>query len=165
MSPALPPDGQDGPSSSPGAEQQAAGPAPPAAAPLKTTAYARKTAQLLGLANELRALSVSHDVQLPSLVVCGESQGAGRGVCGKHQPLHTAAAAVAAAAAHAKAPGQSRLCDLCTALGDQGAVWGAGVAPGNQSAGKSSLVEALAGVALPRATGTCTRCPTEVRLR
>ncbi|KAF8059174.1 mx [Scenedesmus sp. PABB004] len=35
---------------------------------------------------------------------------------------------------------------------------------GNQSAGKSSVLERLAGVKLPRAAGTCTRCPTEVRL-
>ncbi|KAG2501873.1 hypothetical protein HYH03_000371 [Edaphochlamys debaryana] len=39
------------------------------------------------------------------------------------------------------------------------------VVAGNQSSGKSSVVEALAGVALPRAAGTCTRCPTEVRMR
>ncbi|WIA22587.1 hypothetical protein OEZ86_009572 [Tetradesmus obliquus] len=35
---------------------------------------------------------------------------------------------------------------------------------GNQSAGKSSLLERLCGVRLPRAAGTCTKCPTEVRL-
>ncbi|EFJ53241.1 dynamin-related GTPase [Volvox carteri f. nagariensis] len=39
------------------------------------------------------------------------------------------------------------------------------VVGGNQSSGKSSLVEAIAEVALPRASGTCTRCPTELRLR
>ena len=33
---------------------------------------------------------------------------------------------------------------------------------GKQSAGKSSLVEALTGVQLPRSNGTCTRCPIEV---
>ena len=33
---------------------------------------------------------------------------------------------------------------------------------GKQSAGKSSLVEALTGIALPRAHRTCTRCPIEV---
>ncbi|PNH08937.1 Interferon-induced GTP-binding protein MxB [Tetrabaena socialis] len=38
------------------------------------------------------------------------------------------------------------------------------VIAGNQSSGKSSVVEAIAGVALPRAPGTCTRCPTEVRM-
>ncbi|KAF8340500.1 uncharacterized protein EI90DRAFT_2906014, partial [Cantharellus anzutake] len=32
---------------------------------------------------------------------------------------------------------------------------------GSQSAGKSSLIEAISGVPLPRASGTCTRCPTE----
>ncbi|KAF7304101.1 hypothetical protein MIND_00641600 [Mycena indigotica] len=35
---------------------------------------------------------------------------------------------------------------------------------GNQSAGKSSLIEAISGISLPRASGTCTRCPTECRL-
>ncbi|TCD67244.1 hypothetical protein EIP91_000373 [Steccherinum ochraceum] len=35
---------------------------------------------------------------------------------------------------------------------------------GNQSAGKSSLVEAISGISLPRATDTCTRCPIECRL-
>jgi len=36
---------------------------------------------------------------------------------------------------------------------------------GNQSAGKSSLLEAISQVRLPRASGTCTRCPMEVVLR
>lgn len=35
---------------------------------------------------------------------------------------------------------------------------------GAQSAGKSSLVESISGITLPRAAGTCTRCPTECRL-
>ncbi|KAG8903486.1 hypothetical protein FRB99_003229 [Tulasnella sp. 403] len=35
---------------------------------------------------------------------------------------------------------------------------------GNQSAGKSSLVEALSGITVPRSSGTCTRCPMECRL-
>ena len=35
---------------------------------------------------------------------------------------------------------------------------------GNQSAGKSSLIEAISRVKLPRASGTCTRCPMEVVL-
>lgn len=35
---------------------------------------------------------------------------------------------------------------------------------GSQSAGKSSLIEAISGISLPRASGTCTRCPTECRL-
>ena len=35
---------------------------------------------------------------------------------------------------------------------------------GQQSCGKSSLTEAISGVAMPRAAGTCTRCPTELRL-
>ncbi|KZT10439.1 P-loop containing nucleoside triphosphate hydrolase protein [Laetiporus sulphureus 93-53] len=35
---------------------------------------------------------------------------------------------------------------------------------GNQSAGKSSLVEAISGITVPRDAGTCTRCPIECRL-
>jgi len=35
---------------------------------------------------------------------------------------------------------------------------------GNQSAGKSSLIEAISQVKMPRAMGTCTRCPMEVVL-
>ncbi|KAK7040880.1 hypothetical protein VNI00_009476 [Paramarasmius palmivorus] len=35
---------------------------------------------------------------------------------------------------------------------------------GNQSAGKSSVVEAISGISLPRDAGTCTRCPIECRL-
>ncbi|KAI0250048.1 P-loop containing nucleoside triphosphate hydrolase protein [Lactifluus subvellereus] len=37
-------------------------------------------------------------------------------------------------------------------------------AMGWQSAGKSSLIEAISGIKLPRASGTCTRCPTECQL-
>lgn len=36
---------------------------------------------------------------------------------------------------------------------------------GVQSAGKSSLIEAMSGITLPRAGGTCTRCPTYCRLK
>jgi GTPase SAR1 family protein len=35
---------------------------------------------------------------------------------------------------------------------------------GNQSAGKSSLIEAISRIKVPRASGTCTRCPMEVVL-
>ncbi|KAL1943454.1 hypothetical protein VTO73DRAFT_4529 [Trametes versicolor] len=35
---------------------------------------------------------------------------------------------------------------------------------GNQSAGKSSLIEAIAQISVPRDAGTCTRCPMEIRL-
>src|SRR5277367_1161000 len=35
---------------------------------------------------------------------------------------------------------------------------------GNQSAGKSSLIESISQIKVPRATGTCTRCPMEVIL-
>ncbi|KAH7929544.1 hypothetical protein BV22DRAFT_1102356 [Leucogyrophana mollusca] len=35
---------------------------------------------------------------------------------------------------------------------------------GSQSAGKSSLIESISGIKLPRAAGTCTRCPTECKL-
>jgi GTP-binding protein EngB required for normal cell division len=36
---------------------------------------------------------------------------------------------------------------------------------GDQSAGKSSVIQRICGVNLPRSSGTCTRCPIEVRLR
>ncbi|KAG9102361.1 hypothetical protein FS749_004147 [Ceratobasidium sp. UAMH 11750] len=36
---------------------------------------------------------------------------------------------------------------------------------GSQSVGKSSLIESISGIALPRAMGTCTRCPIECRLK
>lgn len=36
---------------------------------------------------------------------------------------------------------------------------------GNQSAGKSSLIETISGITLPRSLGTCTRCPIEVMLK
>ena len=35
---------------------------------------------------------------------------------------------------------------------------------GNQSSGKSSLIEAICQIQVPRASGTCTRCPMEVSL-
>ncbi|KAL7276404.1 hypothetical protein RUND412_000609 [Rhizina undulata] len=35
---------------------------------------------------------------------------------------------------------------------------------GNQSAGKSSLIEAISEIKVPRYTGTCTRCPLEISL-
>ncbi|TFK66013.1 hypothetical protein BDN72DRAFT_772573 [Pluteus cervinus] len=35
---------------------------------------------------------------------------------------------------------------------------------GSQSSGKSSLIESISGITLPRDTGTCTRCPIECRL-
>ncbi|KAI0041018.1 hypothetical protein FA95DRAFT_1565838 [Auriscalpium vulgare] len=35
---------------------------------------------------------------------------------------------------------------------------------GNQSAGKSSVVEAISGIRVPRDSGTCTRCPMECRM-
>ncbi|KAH9917091.1 P-loop containing nucleoside triphosphate hydrolase protein [Amylocystis lapponica] len=35
---------------------------------------------------------------------------------------------------------------------------------GSQSAGKSSLIESISGITLPRASGTCTRAPTECKL-
>ncbi|KIM82118.1 hypothetical protein PILCRDRAFT_485567 [Piloderma croceum F 1598] len=35
---------------------------------------------------------------------------------------------------------------------------------GNQSAGKSSVVEAISGINVPRDAGTCTRCPMECRM-
>ncbi|RPD70203.1 hypothetical protein L226DRAFT_574923 [Lentinus tigrinus ALCF2SS1-7] len=38
------------------------------------------------------------------------------------------------------------------------------VMTGNQSSGKSSVVEAISGISVPRDSGTCTRCPIECRL-
>src|SRR5271167_2926010 len=35
---------------------------------------------------------------------------------------------------------------------------------GNQSVGKSSLIEAISQIKVPRAAGACTKCPMEVRL-
>jgi GTPase SAR1 family protein len=35
---------------------------------------------------------------------------------------------------------------------------------GSQSTGKSSLIESISGIKFPRASGTCTRCPTERKL-
>ena len=35
---------------------------------------------------------------------------------------------------------------------------------GNQSAGKSSLLEAISQIKVPRSAGTCTRCPMEIKL-
>jgi len=35
---------------------------------------------------------------------------------------------------------------------------------GDQSSGKSSLMSAIAGLTLPRSTGTCTRCPIHIRV-
>ncbi|KAF8310309.1 P-loop containing nucleoside triphosphate hydrolase protein [Clavulina sp. PMI_390] len=51
------------------------------------------------------------------------------------------------------------------ALGGQGVVDLPRIAViGNQSAGKSSLIEAISGITVPRSVGTCTRCPMECRL-
>ncbi|KAJ5759324.1 hypothetical protein N7520_006480 [Penicillium odoratum] len=36
---------------------------------------------------------------------------------------------------------------------------------GDQSTGKSSLIEAISGIRVPRSAGTCTRCPMEIILR
>ncbi|KAJ5225604.1 hypothetical protein N7468_006829 [Penicillium chermesinum] len=35
---------------------------------------------------------------------------------------------------------------------------------GDQSTGKSSLIESISGIKVPRSTGTCTRCPMEINL-
>ncbi|KAL2911333.1 hypothetical protein HK105_209197, partial [Polyrhizophydium stewartii] len=68
-------------------------------------AYARRARRLLELVNALRGAGAHMDIDLPTVVVCG-----------------------------------------------------------NQSVGKSSLIEAVCGIELPRSDGTCTRCVTEVRL-
>ncbi|KAG8894909.1 hypothetical protein FRB99_000918 [Tulasnella sp. 403] len=39
------------------------------------------------------------------------------------------------------------------------------VVVGSQSVGKSSLIESMSGISLPRDSGTCTRCPMECRLQ
>ncbi|KIO22290.1 hypothetical protein M407DRAFT_216692, partial [Tulasnella calospora MUT 4182] len=39
------------------------------------------------------------------------------------------------------------------------------VVVGSQSVGKSSLIESMSGITLPRNSGTCTRCPMECRLQ
>ncbi|KAG8898578.1 hypothetical protein FRB99_007344 [Tulasnella sp. 403] len=39
------------------------------------------------------------------------------------------------------------------------------VVVGSQSVGKSSLIESMSGLSLPRDTGTCTRCPMECKLQ
>ncbi|MCJ1380280.1 hypothetical protein MMC17_003383 [Xylographa soralifera] len=36
---------------------------------------------------------------------------------------------------------------------------------GDQSAGKSSLIESISDIALPKKSGTCTRCPMEIKLK
>ncbi|KZT39444.1 P-loop containing nucleoside triphosphate hydrolase protein [Sistotremastrum suecicum HHB10207 ss-3] len=63
---------------------------------------------------------------------------------------------------------RKRLMDLITQLRGLGAQADLDlpriVCIGNQSAGKSSLVEAISGITVPRDAGTCTRCPTECRL-
>ncbi|KAI9349478.1 P-loop containing nucleoside triphosphate hydrolase protein [Zopfochytrium polystomum] len=64
----------------------------------------------------------------------------------------------------------NRLLQLINSLRDSGAQLNFDlnlptvVVCGNQSAGKSSVIEALCGVPLPRADGTCTRTVTEVRM-
>ena len=73
---------------------------------LGSTAYSSLSAGVIDLGNQLRALGVTSDIRLPTLVTAG-----------------------------------------------------------NQSSGKSSVVEAIAGIPLPRSSGTCTRCPTDVRMR
>ncbi|KAJ3113830.1 hypothetical protein HDU96_002872 [Phlyctochytrium bullatum] len=72
---------------------------------LKTSAFGERARRLVQLVNSMRDAGAHMDIDLPTVVVCG-----------------------------------------------------------NQSVGKSSLIEALCGVVLPRAEGTCTRCVTEVRM-
>ncbi|KAJ3214590.1 hypothetical protein HDU67_001455 [Dinochytrium kinnereticum] len=72
---------------------------------LKTSAFGERARRLVQLVNTMRDAGAHMDLDLPTVVVCG-----------------------------------------------------------NQSVGKSSLIEALCGVVLPRAEGTCTRSVTEVRM-
>ncbi|KAG9296191.1 hypothetical protein G9A89_014783 [Geosiphon pyriformis] len=69
------------------------------------SSYHRGASQYIKIINDLRNLGAQHEVDLPTVVFCG-----------------------------------------------------------NQSAGKSSLLEAISGVQLPRSDGTCTRCVMEIRL-
>ncbi|TRM70037.1 P-loop containing nucleoside triphosphate hydrolase protein [Schizophyllum amplum] len=63
------------------------------------------------------------------------------------------------------APGRRAMLDLVNNLHSTGATDLPQIAViGSQSAGKSSLIESISGITLPRAAGTCTRCPTECRL-
>ncbi|KAJ3292517.1 hypothetical protein HK104_005215 [Borealophlyctis nickersoniae] len=72
---------------------------------LENSAYAQRARRLMRMVNSMRDAGAYMDLDLPTVVVCG-----------------------------------------------------------NQSVGKSSVLEALCGIVLPRAEGTCTRCVTEVRL-
>ncbi|TPX71072.1 hypothetical protein SpCBS45565_g01349 [Spizellomyces sp. 'palustris'] len=72
---------------------------------LETSAYANRARRLIKMVNTMRDAGAHMDLDLPTIVVCG-----------------------------------------------------------NQSVGKSSVIEALCGLVLPRNEGTCTRCVTEVRL-
>ncbi|KAJ3297651.1 hypothetical protein HK104_000284 [Borealophlyctis nickersoniae] len=72
---------------------------------LENSAYAERARRLMRMVNSMRDAGAYMDLDLPTVVVCG-----------------------------------------------------------NQSVGKSSVLEALCGIVLPRAEGTCTRCVTEVRL-
>lgn len=63
---------------------------------------------------------------------------------------------------------RSALINLINVLRSKGASFNLDVPTivvcGSQSAGKSSVIEAICEAPLPRAHGTCTRCPIEVRL-
>ncbi|KAJ3251282.1 hypothetical protein HK103_002552 [Boothiomyces macroporosus] len=67
--------------------------------------YAERASKLVQLVNQLRDVGAQVDLDLPTIVVCG-----------------------------------------------------------NQSVGKSSIIEAICGISLPRGEGTCTRCVIEIRL-
>ncbi|KAJ3274056.1 hypothetical protein HDV01_003549 [Terramyces sp. JEL0728] len=67
--------------------------------------YAERASKLVQLVNQLRDVGAQVDLDLPTIVVCG-----------------------------------------------------------NQSVGKSSIIEAVCGISLPRGEGTCTRCVIEIRL-
>ncbi|KAJ6565738.1 P-loop containing nucleoside triphosphate hydrolase protein [Mycena sp. CBHHK59/15] len=65
-------------------------------------------------------------------------------------------------------PGRRRMLDLVNRLHNTGVQIDIDLPQiaviGSQSAGKSSLIESISGITLPRAAGTCTRCPTQCRL-
>ncbi|KAL6755541.1 P-loop containing nucleoside triphosphate hydrolase protein [Haematococcus lacustris] len=84
-------------------------------------------------------------------------------------PQHGAASGVSAGLAASDYGEQSRqITALLAKLADFGAAheisYPTIVVCGDQSAGKSSIIQRISGIDLPRSSGTCTRCPMEVRM-
>jgi hypothetical protein len=135
------------------------------------TAYKEKSRKLISLVNQLRDAGAQFQLELPCMVVCG-NQSAGEIACRRtwQKQAHagyqeavsscTATAPVAAAAP----PCWFTCCKLVVAAVVMPLPECGGIATALSAwlAGKSSLLERLCGVRLPRAAGTCTKCPTEV---